>query len=303
MGITLYKHTTKGALALIQQADVAMSHAKQQGRNHYQFYAEQRKSMSQSDIILRSQFQQAIDNETLQLYYQPIIDFNSGKIVSVEALMRWSLEDGTPVSPVEFIPLAEATGQIIPAGTWALKQACKDIHTLHKLGIQRVAVNLSAVQFHRANFFEQVEAILADSHTTSDMIELELTESILMENTANAIAVLERLRERGIRVAIDDFGTGFSGLSYLKTLPVAKLKIDRAFIKELTESSSDRAITQGIINMAQQVGLEVVAEGVETSEHVALLKQFGCGYGQGFYFARPLPLAELVAFLKTTDLI
>lgn len=303
IGVTVYKPADKDAMSLIQQADVAMAQAKQQGRNHWQFYSQQRKSMSASDIILRSQLQQAIDSESLKLFYQPIIDFTSGKIVSVEALMRWTLEDGTAISPVEFIPLAEATGQIIPAGAWALKQACLDMQKLHTAGIQRVAVNLSALQFHRANFFEQIEQVLNETHTPPDRLELELTESILMENTNNALSVLERLRERGIRVAIDDFGTGFSGLSYLKTLPVTKLKIDRAFIKELEHSSSDQAITQGIINMAKQVGLEVIAEGVETTDQIALLKQFGCGYGQGFYFARPMPLADLLIFLQNSDLI
>jgi EAL domain-containing protein (putative c-di-GMP-specific phosphodiesterase class I) len=303
IGVTVYKSTDKDALSLIQQADVAMSQAKQQGRNHWQLYKQQRKSMSASDIILRSQLQQAIDNETLQLYYQPIIDFSTGKIVSVEALMRWTLNDGTAISPLEFIPLAEATGQIIPAGAWALKQACTDLHKLHQAGVQRVAVNLSALQFHRANFFEQIEKVLNDTQTPPDMLELELTESILMKNTDNAINVLERLRERGVRVAIDDFGTGFSGLSYLKTLPVTKLKIDRAFIKELDHSLSDQVITQGIINMASQVGLEVIAEGVETKEQIAILKQFGCGYGQGYYFARPMPLTDLLIFLQNSDLI
>lgn len=303
IGVTLYTPQIKQAVTLIQQADVAMSRAKQQGRNHYQFYSSQRKSMSPSDIILRSQFQQAIDNQGLELHYQPIIDLKTGKITAVEALMRWVRGDGTNVSPAEFIPLAEATGQIIPAGAWALKQACHDIHQLHQHGISRVAVNLSALQFHRANFFEQIEHILHETSTPTHMLELELTESILMENTANAIHVLSRLRDLGIRVAIDDFGTGFSGLSYLKTLPVNKLKVDRAFIKELSESSSDRVITQGIINMAHQVGLKVVAEGVETGEQAQLLKQYGCGFAQGYYYARPMSLTDLLVFLKTTDLI
>lgn len=303
IGVTMYTPQAKQAVTLIQQADVAMSRAKQQGRNHYQFYSSQRKSMSQSDIILRSQFQHAIDTESLQLYYQPIIDLNTGKIASVEALMRWTREDGTSISPGEFIPLAEATGQIIPAGAWSLRQACTDIHILQQHGVSRVAVNLSALQFHRANFFEQIQQILADTNTPTEMLELELTESILMENTSNAIQVLERLRDLGIAVAIDDFGTGFSGLSYLKTLPVSKLKVDRAFIKELSESSGDRVITEGIINMAHQVGLEVVAEGVETGEQAQLLKQYGCGFAQGFYYLRPMPLTDLLMFLKTTDLV
>lgn len=303
IGVTLYTPKVKQAVTLIQQADVAMARAKQQGRNHYQFFSSQRKSMSQSDIILRSQFQHAIDTESLQLYYQPIIDLTTGKLASVEALMRWTREDGSSVSPAEFIPLAEATGQIIPAGAWSLKQACTDIHILQQHGVPRVAVNLSALQFHRANFFEQIERILVDTNTPTNMLELELTESILMENTSNAIQVLERLRNLGIGVAIDDFGTGFSGLSYLKTLPVSKLKVDRAFIKELSESSSDQVITQGIINMAHQVGLEVVAEGVETGEQVQLLKQYGCGFAQGFYYVRPMALADLIMYLKTTDLV
>lgn len=303
IGVTLYTPQIKQAVTLVQQADVAMSRAKQQGRNHYQFYSSQRKSMSPGDIILRSQFQQAIDNDGLALHYQPIIDLKTGKITAVEALMRWVRPDGINVSPAEFIPLAEATGQIIPAGAWPLQQACSDIHQLHQHGVCRVAVNLSALQFHRANFFEQIEQILQQTNTPTHMLELELTESILMENTTNAIQVLSRLRELGIRVAIDDFGTGFSGLSYLKTLPVNKLKIDRAFIKELSESSTDRVITKGIIDMAQQVGLEVVAEGVETGEQAQLLKQFGCGFAQGYYYVRPMSLTDLLVFLKTTDLI
>lgn len=303
IGVTIHSPSIKQAVTLIQQADIAMSRAKKQGSNHYQFYSAQRKSMSQTDIILRSQFQQAIEAETLQLYYQPIVNLDTGKIVSVEALMRWSREDGTPVSPAEFIPLAESTGQIIPAGAWALRQACHDSQLLHENGVARVAVNLSALQFHRANFFEQVEAILRDNNTPTERLELELTESILMENTSNTIQVLERLRERGIAVSIDDFGTGFSGLSYLKTLPVSKLKIDRAFISELNESPTDRVITQGIINMARQVGLDVVAEGVETGNQVTILQDFGCGYAQGYYFARPMPLHELIQFLKTSSLV
>ncbi|WP_369742378.1 EAL domain-containing protein [Pseudidiomarina sp. PP-1MA] len=297
IGVTYYTRKIKQPLELIQQADIAMSQAKLQGRNHFQIYQAANNDNYQANVILRSEFQQAIDDDALQLHYQPIIDLHSGRVVTVEALMRWITPDGRFISPGEFIPLAESTGQIIPAGRWALRKACTDVHEMQQFGAIRVAVNLSALQFHRADFFDQVQQILEETGTPADLLELELTESILMENSNHTIEVLQRFKEVGIRVAIDDFGTGFSGLSYLKKLPVSKLKIDRIFVQDIDQSASDQAITAGVINMATQVDMEVIAEGVETLAQITMLKQLGCGYIQGFYYAKPMPLEELKVYL------
>lgn len=288
----------QSAVDLIQQADTAMTFAKRQGRNHLHFFKRAEEHSQRVDIHLRNRFQQAIDNEQLALYYQPIIALQSGKIVGAEALMRWQLEDGSFVPPDKFIPMAEATGQIIPASEWAIDQACQDLkQLLEKRDNMCVSVNLSALQFSRANFFEHIIKIISAHGLTNECIELELTESILMDDSSHAIKLIERFREAGIATAIDDFGTGFSSLSYLKKLPVNKLKIDRAFIQDIANKQSDEAIVRGILAMARQLNMEVVAEGIETAEQAIRLTELGCGFGQGYYFAKPKPLADLLKAL------
>jgi diguanylate cyclase (GGDEF)-like protein/PAS domain S-box-containing protein len=289
----------QSAVDLIQQADTAMTFAKRQGRNHLHFFKRAEEHSQRVDIHLRNRFQQAIDNEQLALYYQPIIELQSGQVTGVEALMRWQLEDGSFIPPDRFIPMAEATGQIIPASEWAMEQACRDLTKLLEQREQMcMAVNLSALQFSRANFFEQIIETIKSHNLTNECIELELTESILMDDSNHAIKLIERFRAAGIATAIDDFGTGFSSLSYLKKLPVNKLKIDRAFIQDIIAKPSDEAIVKGILAMAKQLQIDVVAEGIETAEQAIRLTELGCGYGQGYYFAKPMPLDELLKSLK-----
>lgn len=289
----------QSAVDLIQQADIAMTFAKRQGRNHLHFFKREEDHSKRVDIHLRNRFQQAIDEAKLQLYYQPIIALESGVTVGVEALMRWQLEDGSFVPPDKFIPMAEATGQIIPASEWAIEQACLDLKKmLEKRDNMKVSVNLSALQFSRANFFEQICDAIKSHGLSNDCIELELTESILMDDSDHAIKLIERFGNAGIATSIDDFGTGFSSLSYLKKLPVNKLKIDRAFIQDIVTKPSDEAIVRGILAMARQLKIEVVAEGIETAEQAIRLTELGCGYGQGYYFAKPKPLADILKDLE-----
>ena len=289
----------QSAVDLIQQADTAMTFAKRQGRNHLHFFKRAEEHSKRVDIHLRNRFQQAIDEENLELHYQPIIALQSGEMVGVEALMRWQLEDGSFVPPDIFIPMAEATGQIIPASEWAMEQACVDLkQMLEKREQLCVSVNLSVLQFSRANFFEQIITTIEAHGLANNRIELELTESILMDDSDHAIKLIERFRNAGIATSIDDFGTGFSSLSYLKKLPVNRLKIDRAFIQDIVGKSSDEAIVRGILAMARQLDIDVVAEGIETAEQAIRLTELGCGFGQGYYFAKPKPLAEILKDLE-----
>jgi diguanylate cyclase (GGDEF)-like protein len=279
---------------LIQQADMAMYQAKQQGRNAYQWFTREITDKVGERVALRNDLQEAIDGQQFELHYQPLID-RDGEVSGVEALLRWPHPRRGYISPATFIPLAESTGQIIPISQWVLDRACRDMCALSAkgLGEVKVAVNLSPLQFHRASFLSGLRHTLTSIGLAPSRLELELTEGILMDRTETAIDILKALRGMQIGVSIDDFGTGFSSLSYLKYLPIGKVKIDRSFIHELSTSEHDTAIVQGIISMAHHLGLEVVAEGIETREQYQKLKQYGCDFFQGFLLARPMPLDRL----------
>ncbi|RUO23398.1 hypothetical protein CWE08_01745 [Aliidiomarina iranensis] len=301
IGITTTMQSPPEPKQLIQHADMAMYQAKRQGRNHYQFYSSEISERFHASVTLRNELQHVLELGALKLFYQPIVRCGDRKIVGCEALLRWQREDGSFVSPAEFIPLAEDTGQIIPISSWVLKQACEDGLKLRELGDFTMAVNLSAVQFNRANFIESLTHTLNLSGFPAKNLHLELTESVLMDDSNRAISLLEALRKRHFSISIDDFGTGFSSLSYLKMLPVDTLKIDRTFIKDVFSGEHDAAITQSIIGMAQQLQLSVTAEGVETLEQAEFVEAAGCQYMQGFYFARPMPIEEIMAMVKQQE--
>ena len=293
IGVATQTDDQRTPLELIQRADMAMHQAKKLGHNHVQEYDRSMAQRMQSMVSMRSNLQEAIEHDRLQLYYQPIVNSTNQQVEAYEALLRWVHEDGKVVSPGEFIPLAEMTGQIVPLSEWVFRQACHDLAAIRAKGDYRITVNVSALHFHRANFVEFLEETLAHSGMQAQWIELEMTESILLDNSYYAIRQLQRLRELGFTIALDDFGTGFSSLSYLKRLPVDKVKIDRTFVAGIRTHKSDRVLIESVIRIAQSLHFTVVAEGVETPQQAEFVTELGCNYMQGFYFARPAPIDEL----------
>lgn len=281
---------------LIQHADLALEAAKRQGRNTWQWYQGNERRNISTNVLLRQDLQTALRENQFELYYQPIVDASSGQIRSVEALVRWHHPKDGVVSPSIFIPVAEQTGQIIPLGRWVLKQACQSLADIRATSgrVFPVAVNISSLQFHRDGFLNEVQRILDETGLPPELLELEMTESILLEGAEQAIETIRILREMGISVAIDDFGTGFSSLSYLRDLPIHKIKLDRAFIRDILTNHSNAAIVQGIITMAHHMDLVVVAEGIEEREQQQDLVRRECDLLQGFLFAKPMPLEDLL---------
>lgn len=285
---------------LIQQADLAMHLAKQRGHNTYQFFSLDLDEQVNRHVALRTELHRALEEKQFELFYQPQVHGPSGKILGFEALLRWKHPERGYVSPANFIEVAENTGQIIPISDWVLATACRDNQRLNELGHGplTMAVNVSALQFQRNCFVADLLRVLKSTGLDASLLELELTENILQGDTQGAIDILHEIRKHGISIAIDDFGTGFSSLSYLKYLPIHKIKIDRSFIKEIISDHRDAAITQGMASIATQLDLQVVAEGVETEAQYAYLRKHLCENFQGFYFARPMPLEELIVFMN-----
>ncbi|MBT2786634.1 MULTISPECIES: EAL domain-containing protein [unclassified Halomonas] len=299
IGIAINDGSIKKPRQLIQQADLAMYKAKRRGRNTYHWYTEDLNRKVSERVSLRSALQHAIEQQQFELHYQPQIHAPSGRVVGVEALIRWPHPERGNIPPSDFISLAEDTGQIIPISEWVLATACRDAQQLNGLGLGEItmAVNISPMQFQRPGFFASIEQVLASSGLTSSLLELELTESVLMDSAEQAIQALKSLRTLGVQIALDDFGTGFSSLSYLKRLPINRIKIDRSFVRDVISDRHDAAIIDGVVAMANKMGLEVLVEGVEEAEQFNYLQQRGCDYFQGYYFARPMPLDALREFL------
>ncbi|MEH2282984.1 MAG: EAL domain-containing response regulator [Nostoc sp.] len=239
--------------------------------------------------------------QEFEIYYQPIVDIASGKIVAAESLLRWKSSDLGMIYPSEFIPLAESTGLIVPIGKWVLKRVCKQIKTWHDIGINSltVAVNVSVIEFNQPDFIQNIVNFIAINNLEAHYLEIELTESMIMQDVNSAIATMSKLRTLGVKIAIDDFGTGYSSLIYLKKLPINTLKIDRYFIHNVANDPQKSAITKALIQMAHNLNLDVVAEGVETEAELGFLRQHNCNFMQGFLFSRPLPAAEFENFLFT----
>ncbi|WP_071870602.1 EAL domain-containing protein [Atopomonas hussainii] len=285
---------------LLQQADMAMYRAKQNGRNTYDIYTEDLDESVSARMVLRNELRRALARDEFILHFQPQVDGRTGRISGIEALIRWRHPELGMVPPNDFIPLAESSGQIVPIGAWALREACR----VNKLLLDRglcdcpMAVNLSPAQLRRQPFAQLVEQTLQETGLPANRLELEITESILMQDTENSVAVLKALSQQGVRTAIDDFGTGFSSLSYLKILPLNKVKIDRAFVSDIIRNSHDAAITQAIIAMAHHLSMGVIAEGVEEEGQFNFLLKSQCDEFQGFFFSKPLPEDQLVAFLQ-----
>lgn len=299
IGIATDDGTMSEPRQLIQQADLAMYKAKRRGRNTYQWYTDELNRKVTERVSLRHALQQAIEQDQFELHYQPQV-CQRGRVAGVEALLRWYHPERGNIPPVQFISLAEDTGQIMPISEWVLATACRDAVALNAAGHGPItmAVNVSPMQFQRPGFLASIEKALQESGLAPELLELELTEGVLMDSAEHTIQALHALRRMGVHIALDDFGTGFSSLSYLKRLPISKLKIDRSFVREVVNDRRDAAIVDGVVTMADKLGLEVLIEGIETAEQFNYFKGLQRAHFQGYYFARPMPLASLYAFLQ-----
>ena len=302
IGIAMYPEDGREFETLAQRADAAMFRAKETGRDTYRFFSADMQARSLRVLQLENALRSAVVQDQLSLHYQPQIRLQDGQVTGVEALLRWHHPEFGAVSPAEFIPVAESSGQILGIGEWVLRTAlaqAKAWHGAAGLGFTgfTVAVNLSMVQFRHPGLVEMVQRVLAESGVPPQMLELELTESIAMDAPEKVIAIVQQLFDLGVQLSIDDFGTGYSSFSYIQRLRVHKLKIDQSFVRHLGEDGNAQHIVRAIIGLAQSLGLETIAEGVETDEQSAALLSLGCDTGQGYHFSRPVPVAQLDAWM------
>jgi len=300
IGIALYPRDGTDAQALIRNADTALYRAKDLGRNNFQLYHPAMNIQAMERMELENSLRRVLDREQLRVYYQPQVEMRTGRIIGVEALLRWEHSSGRFVSPATFIPLAEELGLILPIGEWVLRTACRQIRIWEKAGYPplRVGVNVSAEQFQAPNFIHLVESVLEETGLDPKWLNLELTETVVVKNVKESVAQLKKLHEVGITVAIDDFGVGYSSLSYLKDFPVDQLKIDRSFVCNLPGSEAEGQIARHIVKMAHSLGLKVIAEGVESGDQLQFLSNLGCNEVQGFYISPPVPAEEFVRLLE-----
>ncbi len=305
IGISIYPVDGVNTATLLKNADAALHQAKDDGRNNFQYYAEQMNAFAWQRQKLETELRHALAREEFLLHYQPKINIENGKIVGMEALLRWQSPERGLVLPGEFIPLLEETGLILAVGEWALRAACQQASVWQTAGLQNIhiAVNLSPMQFKQPDFAGVVLGIVNESGLDLSLgtIELELTESLLMSNAAGATDTLDKLHKAGIHFSIDDFGTGYSSLSYLKRFPISSLKIDQSFVRDLSTDKEDEAIVAAIIALGHSLGLKVIAEGVETVAQLTQLRKQGCNEMQGFLFSRPVPAADMTQLLQSGE--
>ncbi|MFZ5990062.1 MAG: putative bifunctional diguanylate cyclase/phosphodiesterase, partial [Bacillota bacterium] len=303
MGIAIYPNDGQDEQTLFKNADTAMYRAKEVGRNNYQMFAESMNRKVLQKLETENNLRRAVEKEEFVLFYQPQIDILSGKIVGMEGLLRWYRPGFGLVPPMDFIPLAEESGLIIPIGEWVLRTACRQNKEWIDSGIEPliIAVNLSARQFQQQNLVEAIEKALLETGLPPTLLELEITESTAMEDLNFTIEVLTQLRDKGIRISLDDFGTGYSSLNYLKRLPINTLKIDKSFVHDITSNANEEAIAKSVISLAHKMMLTVVAEGVETNEQLSFLKEQRCDKVQGYLFSKPLPADEIEKLLRNRN--
>jgi diguanylate cyclase (GGDEF)-like protein len=299
IGIAMYPANGSDAQTLTKNADMAMYLAKEDGKNGYRFFSKEVKTQSIERLSLESALRRALEREQFSLNYQPKVDMETGQITGVEALLRWAHPELGNVSPAQFIPLAEETGLIVPIGRWVVREACAQAMAWQRRGLLPVsmAVNLSPRQFVDEHLLQDVDEALAASGMSPVLLQLEVTESMMMRNVGRALKVLDAIQSRGIRLAIDDFGTGYSSMSLMKHFPIDTIKIDRSFVRDLPQDSEDQAIAQAIISMGKALGMTVVAEGVENVEQETFLRNHGCDEMQGFLISKPLPARQMAELL------
>jgi EAL domain-containing protein (putative c-di-GMP-specific phosphodiesterase class I) len=299
VGVCTFPEDGADAASLLSNADIAMYRAKEQGRNRYCFYSAELNNLSQERLALEAGLRHALERNEIEVHYQPKIAFGHGRVTGVEALIRWRHPELGLLMPDRFIPLAEETGAIIPIGYWTIRRVCERARRWHDSGMPlSVAVNLSATQFHQPELVTRLSQILRATGVSPSVLELEITESMVMKDPERAVGVMEALRAMGVRISIDDFGTGHSSLGYLKRFPINQLKVDRSFVRDLPHNGDDVAITRAVIAMAHSLKMSVVAEGVEHREQFDLLRDEGCDEFQGYYCRPPLEEADLMRFLN-----
>ncbi len=300
IGIVLFPDDGKNVTELVKNADAAMYHSKENGRNRFSFYTSELTAEASEQLRIGNELRGALKRSELSLHYQPQYALADGRLVGAEALLRWSHPELGMISPARFIPVAESTGLIIPIGGWVLRTACQQVKEWRDQGldIDRISVNVAGQQIDQMDILQAVHTVLDKTGLDASMLELEVTETFIMQRAEQAISVLEQLRDMGVTLAIDDFGTGYSSLSYLKRLPLHRLKVDKSFVDGVTDDPNDMAIAKAVIALAQSLDLDVIAEGVETEGQEAFLKAEGCNEVQGYYYSRPVPPEEFVKLLE-----
>ena len=301
IGLSIYPDDGLDAETLIKNADTAMYQAKENGHQSFQFFKPAMNVRAVERQSIEESLRRALERQEFALQYQPIINVGTGEITGAEALIRWTHPTRGPVSPAQFIPIAEDCGLILPIGNWVLREACKQARAWVDAGLPRasMAVNISAMEFRDEHFLEGVFAVLKDTGLDPRSLELELTESVLMKRAESTESILKTLRARGVQVAVDDFGTGYSSLSYLRKFPIDALKIDQSFVRQITTAPDETTIVTAVISMGRSLKLRVVAEGVETQEELAFLQAHQCDEAQGYFFSRPLPPERFARLLAT----
>lgn len=302
IGIAIYPDDGEEAGVLIKHADIALYQAKDAGRNNYHYFTSSMEQQAHNRLSMENQLRTAVKNGSFEMHYQPEFDIASGRLIGFEALIRWPTEDGI-VPPFTFIPVAESTGLIIPLGDWIIDNVCQQIRQWREQGLRDffVAINLSPKQFQHQDIYSRVIDTLARNELPADCLAIEITESMVMENVGTAVDILRRFQQQGIKVCMDDFGTGYSSLNYLKNLPIDVLKIDRSFIRDITESRQNRAIAASIISLGKNLGLKIVAEGVEDEKQLGLLGDLECDIVQGYLLGKPAPAAQAMQFFTARD--
>ncbi|HEX9027499.1 MAG TPA: bifunctional diguanylate cyclase/phosphodiesterase [Clostridium sp.] len=300
IGINIYHNESSSINDIIKNVEVAMYKAKKNGKNGYSFYNDELRKNIYRNNDIRKQLGNALYNNELYLNYQPQYDITTENVIGYEALLRWDNNELGKISPVEFIPIAEENGLIFTLGNWVLLNACIQNCKWIALGYYNIiAVNVSAIQFEQDNFVQTVKDILSETKLLPQFLELEITENILINSLEKSVKTIEKLKELGVRVSLDDFGTGYSSLSYLKKLPINNLKIDKTFIDDIVISQDSKSILEAIVQLAHTLNLEVIAEGIETSEQSRILKEIKCDIAQGYYYNKPISSEEIEKVLTS----
>jgi len=300
LGISIYPNDSFSAVELIKNAETAMHTSKAHGPNDFSFFVNEMNLRAQAQQSLESAIRQGLQRDEFILHYQPKLDLSSGRIVGAEALIRWHQPDHGWIYPSAFIPVAEDSGLIVPLSQWVLRQACEQAQAWRAAGLPAlcISVNISAIDFRQRNFVANLAAILQRTGLTPSLLELEITESVLMQNVEDTLVTLQDIKALGVRLSIDDFGTGYSSLSYLRRFPIDVLKIDQSFVRGLGENSQDAQLISAIISLGKSLDLNIIAEGVETLEQLEFLKAHRCEEGQGFLFSKAVAAAEFAQLMQ-----